>query len=483
MISDAWAVSALLAFIALLALGLASTHILQSKGDVRSAIAWLGVVWLVPFFGVLFYLLFGISRIRRRARQARVKRGLPQRSHALEDPGGKKLGSYLPDIRNRWQSHSLLAGRVSGQPLTAANDITPLNGGRDAYDAMITAINNAKHTIALTTFIFQADQAGRRFLSALTRAHERGVEVRVLVDAVGNLYGLKPVARLLRRRGVPVALFNPARLSWRIAFFNLRTHRKILVVDGRTGFAGGMNIRKHHLEEKSGVPRVRDTHFCLKGPIVGQLMDAFADDWAFATEEELSGKMWFPARFSAAGSVVARAVPDGPDESRPKTQLMLESALAVARRQVRIITPYFIPGTGLVSALERAALRGVDVTIVIPEKNNLPFFNLSAFAGLKPLLAAGCEILLAKPPFDHTKLVIIDDVWVMFGSSNWDERSLKLNFEFNVECYDEKLAQKMIDWTQEPVATARRLDRDYLQGRPVIKRIFGRLLWLLSPYL
>jgi len=482
-----WPDGILIAGIVLLAQLLASIHIMRTKDEVRSAISWIGLVWLAPVFGLLAYMLFGVSRIQRRARLSRKKRGLVPRAGTLTDPGGPLLTDAVPAAKNRWRAHARLAGKVSATPLTTGNQIAPLKGGRQAYDTMIQAIDDAKHTVALTTYIFQADQAGRRFVAALTRAHERGVQVRVLVDAVGNLYGLKPVSNLLRRRNVPVAVFNPARFSWRLAFFNLRTHRKLLIIDGVKGFAGGMNIRKHHLENDDGTQHVQDSHFQLEGPIVTQMMDAFADDWAFSCGEELDEETWMPpikiSPEAAHAGIAARAIADGPDEPRQKAAMVIESALAAARQRVQIITPYFLPEQALLSALKQAALRGVQVDILVPERNNLPLFAITSMAGVRQLVQAGCNLYLSKPPFDHSKLMIVDDCWTLFGSSNWDARSFKLNFEFNVEAYNEAFSGRMAQWVAERFSSATPVSLQDIDARPASKRFIGRVLWLASPYL
>ncbi|PCI64206.1 MAG: cardiolipin synthase [Kordiimonadales bacterium] len=478
-----WPDGLLLAALLLIAQVLVTIHVMRNKEEVRSAVSWLGVVWLVPVFGLLFYMLFGVNRIRRRARLSRQKRGLPPRSGTLVSPPGPKLTDAMPLAKNRWRAHDRLAGRVCATPLALGNNIKPLKGGRGAYDAMIAAIDAAEHTVALTTYIFQIDQAGRRFIQALTRAHERGVQVRVLVDAVGNLYGLRPVSSLLRRRGIPVAVFNPARFSWRLAFFNLRTHRKLLIIDGHRGFAGGMNIRKHHLEGADGKPRVQDMQFQLDGPIVSQMMDAFADDWAFSDGEELPEEVWMPPVAPVKAGITARSIADGPDEPRQKAAMVIESALGAARERVQIITPYFLPEQGLVSALKQAALRGVQVDILVPEKNNLPFFSTTAMAGVRQLVQAGCNLYLSKPPFDHSKLMIVDDCWVLFGSSNWDARSFKLNFEFNIETYSHDFGAEMGGLVTARYSAARKMTLEALDERPLASRIMGRIMWLASPYL
>lgn len=465
------------------ALVMASVHILRTRDDVRSAAAWLGIVWLVPVVGLLLYLLFGINRIQRRAVIERRKRGLAPRTTGPAAPEGLSLADLMPGARQRWQTHDRLAARVSRQPLTAGNRIVPLIGGRAAYAEMIAAIDRAERTVALTTYIFQADAAGRRFVAALSRAKARGVEVRVLVDAVGNLYGFKPVTGLLKRRGVPVAAFNPARFSWRLAFFNLRTHRKLLIVDGTTGFAGGMNIRRHHLEGRDGQPKVMDTHFRLDGPIVTQLTDAFADDWTFSTGEVLDDH-WYPlAEPAEGGHEVARAIADGPDARMPRTATILESAIASARRRVLVVTPYFMPPPGLTEALRLAALRGIEVDILVPWRNNLPLFNMAMFSSMAPILATGCRLHLVPGPFDHSKLTVIDGTWALVGSSNWDARSLRLNFEFNVETYGAELAAILEKRIEDRIEGAKEMTLADLKARPVAARALGRVLWLMSPYL
>ncbi len=462
---------------------LTTVHILYTKDEVRSAIAWVAVVWLTSFFGVLVYALFGISRIRRRAVAVRQRRGLAPREGPLADPEGQHLDEITPDAPHRWLAHDRLAGRVAGTELTSGNTITPYEGGRAAYEAMAAAINKAEHTAALTTYIFQADQAGRKIISALVRAKERGVDVKVLVDAVGNMYGLKPVSSLLRRHGIDVVTFNPARLSWRLAFFNLRTHRKLLIIDGTHGFAGGMNIRKHHLEGPEGKKQVRDTHFGLRGPIVTQMTEAFADDWLYSSKRQLDQALWLPKVTPIKGGVAARSVPDGPDEPQQKTAMIIESALASARERVQIITPYFLPEQALLAALKQAALRGVVIDILLPLKSNLPMFSMAAMAGAKQLIEAGCQVFLSPPPFDHSKLMIVDNDWALFGSSNWDARSLKLNFEFNIECYDQQFAAQMSEWMQARYAAASPVSLDDLKKRRSSHRVLGRIMWLASPYL
>lgn len=467
---------------------LATLHVLITRDEPRAAMAWFGFVWFVPIVGVAFYLLFGMKRIERRARLDRMRSGLEPRPGLLTGPRGITLKDLMPSVPQQWQMHSVLSEKVSRFTLSTGNDFTVLPTGREAYDAMVIAIDGAQTSVALSTYIFQADQAGRRVVKALIRAHERGVKVKVLVDAVGNWYGLRPVANIMRRHDMDIAFFNPARLSWRLAFFNLRTHRKMLIIDGTLGFTGGMNIRKNHVADKSGNPKVRDTHFSVTGPAVDQLMYSFADDWAYSTSEVLSGDPWFGERASLGEvvrdtGVIARAIADGPDEDVDKTAEIWCSALASAQKNAMIQSPYFVPGETLINALRQASMRGVDVTIVLPAHSNLPFVDWASWVAFGGLIRAGIRVLHGAAPFDHSKLFMVDDLYVMIGSSNWDARSLLLNFEFNVEIYDPSFAKNIGDRITENSRNAKEITMDDINARPWLNRLRDKFFWLASPYL
>ncbi|MGH7699681.1 MAG: phospholipase D-like domain-containing protein [Gemmatimonadales bacterium] len=354
--------------------------------------------------------------------------------------------------------------------------------GDTAYPAMLAAIDGAGRSIALSTYIFDNDRAGRRLLDALERARGRGVQVRVLVDSVGARYSWPPILRALRARRVPAAAFGRTILPWRVPYFNLRNHRKILVVDGRVGFTGGMNIRAGHLVAERPRHPVQDLHFRLEGPVVRHLTQAFADDWGFTTGEWLSGPVWFPS-LDGAGAVLARGLTDGPDEDFDKARLSLLGALACARDTVRIVTPYFLPDAGLISELSITALRGVRVQILLPEVNNLVLVQWAATAGLWQVLVHGCEVYYTPPPFDHTKLMLVDGVWALVGSSNWDPRSLRLNFEFDVECYDADLAGELNRLVEDKLSRARPVTLAEVNGRSLPIKLRDGIARLATPYL
>jgi cardiolipin synthase len=263
---------------------------------------------------------------------------------------------------------------------------------------------------------------------------------------------------------------------------NLRTQRKILVTDGKLGFTGGINIREGNCLKRNPRRPVQDLHFRVTGPVVMQLQEAFADDWLFTTGESLRGEAWFP-KPDPAGQVLARGVGDGPDEDFEKLRWVLLGALAIARQSVQIVTPYFLPDPSLVSALNLAALRGVQVDIILPERSNLPFVQWASRAMWWQVLEHGCRIWLTTPPFDHSKLMLVDGCWVLLGSANWDARSLRLNFEYNVECYDQQLAQELEKLVQTKLQDAHQVTLAEVDARGLPTRLRDGIARLATPYL
>lgn len=461
---------------------LASYHIVTSKEDVRAAIGWTGLVWLVPFLGTLFYILFGINRVQRKARRARGKKDALHTGDAGRAEPSVKSPKH--DGEGRAGAHVRLANRVSPYPMLAGNGVGVLKGGRATFSAMEKAIEGAGTSIALSSYIFAGDEAGRPLVDALGRAVKRGLRVRVLVDGLGELYHWPLITRLLRRAGVPYAVFNRTFFPWRMGVMNMRSHRKLLIVDGRTGFTGGINIRKGHILEEGNRRAVRDVHFRLDGPVVASLMDCFAEDWEFTTGETLDGPDWFPEDLQKGSSdVLARAVADGPDSRIERIRWIMLSALDMAQKDIRVMTPYFLPDRLLIGALNHAAYRGVDVRIIVPEKNNLPYVSWAAQAQYAQMLSAGVRIFHSTPPFDHSKIMVVDRRWSLFGSTNWDARSLRLNFELNVEAFDEELARDLAGVTDAALENAREITLADTRDRSILRRSRDGFFWLLSPYL
>ena len=356
-----------------------------------------------------------------------------------------------------------------------------IDGGQ-SYPAMLEAIDRAERSITLLSYIFDSDRAGQAFQEKLVAAKNRGVEIRILIDGVGSRYSQPNMVQQLKATGLNAAAFLPTRVPRMFHYANMRNHRKILVVDGRVGFTGGTNIREGHWLELDPLSPVSCLHFRFEGPVVAHFQEVFAVDWGFATGESLDGDLWFPP-LERVGDVWARGIPGGPDEDLDKLPLTILGALAAATRSVHIVTPYFLPDQALIQSLFATALRGVEVHLLLPSENNIALVHWASHAILPYLVERGCRVHMSPPPFDHTKLLLVDGIWSLVGSTNWDPRSLRLNFEFNVECYNARLGEQLHSFVNRRIQRACELSLDDFRKRGKLIRMRDGAARLLSPYL
>ncbi|MFC5384998.1 phosphatidylserine/phosphatidylglycerophosphate/cardiolipin synthase family protein [Aquamicrobium segne] len=474
----------LLAVLSVVVAAVAGSHAAMTKDEVRSAIGWVGVILLSPFVGALIYMVVGINRIRRGSLAAeRSAAGHKDAAHPEVDVSHKMVDDIfgprfaaLKNVGNALTHHRMVAG----------NTINMLKGGDAAYAAMIDAITGARRSILLETYIFDHDPIGLRFADVLIAAVKRNVEVRVLIDAVGARYSVPSIVDYLRAGGVNARVFNGRIISGlRLPYANLRTHRKILVVDGRVAFAGGMNIRQGFTSEFAGEASARDTHFCVRGPVVADIFAIAAEDWDFATGEELEGEAWHIKDSGAEPGmpVFMRALPSGPDASLETNHKMLMGAFSVASKTIRIMSPYFLPDRELISALTTAARRGVAIDIVVPALNNLMLVDRAMTAQFDQVLRSQCRVWRASGPFEHSKLLAVDSTWAFVGSSNLDPRSLRLNFEIDLEVLDMDFSKEIDQRIVAAMENATPVKLAQLRARPFPVRLIDRILWLGSPYL
>jgi cardiolipin synthase len=453
----------------------ATLHVLLHKEEPRAAIGWIGLMWLAPAIGIGLYVVLGINRIQRKA--VALRGGAHLLEAAPSTPGPTPPDRDLLEL----EALAHLGGALTHRPLLGGNRVELLQSGDEAYPAMLEAIAAATSSITLASYIFDRDPIGEQFVEALSAAVERGVQVRVLIDALGARYSWPTILPTLRRRNIPFARFLPAR-PWSVAFLNLRSHRKVCVVDGRTAFTGGMNIRIGHVIATQGDAGTRDVHARVEGPVVGQLQAVFAEDWAFSAAEQLEGDRWFPPLVEV-GDVHARAIPDGPDAGMDAARLTFLGGLAVARRSVRIVTPYFLPDEALSTALLGAAMRGVEVDVVVPARTNQPLVQWAANVEVERVLERGVRVWASGAPFDHSKLLVVDGQWTVIGSANWDPRSLRLNFELLLEVYGEGVASQAEAVVADRIGGATPVTLDRLRQRSALAHLRDHTARLFKPYL
>ena len=462
---------------------ISACHALLNKRDPRSQLGWVVLCIMLPIIGAIAYWFFGVNRIRTRAQKWKARgrfRGMSDartHEHAIAT-----LAVDHPGRSDEMKALLQISQRVTQRPLIGGNQVEPLYNGDRAYPAMLEAIESAKRTIHLCTYIFNVDKAGKTFVEALGRASERGVEVRILIDAIGEKYGRPRLGKAMRRFSkAKVAVFLPLTLSWKSIRVNLRNHRKLLVVDGEIGFTGGMNIaHRHVVSDAENAHPTADIQFRVLGPVVNSLNETFLEDWFFATGEAVD---WLPEPTAPAGRALCRVIKDGPNEDFERLQWILVGAMSCARESIRIVTPYFIPGRELLASLNAAVLRGVEVELILPENSNLPYVDWACRAMLWEVVQYGIAIYWQPAPFDHTKLFVVDDFYVNLGSANLDPRSLRLNFELNLEVFEPELAQKLNVYFDDIIGRSMRASLDELDRRSFGIRVRDAAAKMFSPYL
>ncbi len=449
-------------------------HALLRKRDPRSALSWIIVCLALPFLGPAMYWLLGMNRIKVKAHYLRRNWPVPDNSD-LNDP----------ELTKGWPSEHFgftrFSRKVTRRRLETGNHVELLVNGEEAYPAMLTAIRSARETVALCTYIFDTDKVGREFIDALGDAVTRGVDVKVLVDGLGEKYSRPRVTPLLAKKGVSAVRFLPWTPRAPKLHLNLRNHRKILVVDGRTAFTGGMNIGERHLATQTNPKKALDLHFKIVGPVVADIERTFLEDWSFAVghnclrEESLA--------LPAQGDLFCRAIIDGPNEDFEKLKWMYIGAINAARESVRIMTPYFIPDRELIAVLSAADMRGVDVEVILPEKSNLPIVSWASDAMLWQVLERDVQVYRQPPPFNHSKLFIADDCYAIVGSGNFDARSLRLNFEFNLEIFGETFVSTLSDHFNQIKAKSTIVTLEAMDGRSLPIKLRDGVARLFSSYL
>ena len=470
-------------------------HALQRRRNASATILWIFVAWSFPFFGPLLYLSFGVDRVSIKGRERKLTNQLmmARRDERLVD--NSDLTAWHLDYRvnsaeieepvSRALNHSIDALNPD-HPLLTSNEISPLVGGDAAYPLMLQAIRAAKKHIHLQSFILHYDDTGREFLEVLKEKALEGVKVRLLFDRFGSTHAyLGGMFRAFRK--VPNfeicgwTQANPLKAQFQV---NLRNHRKNLIIDGRIGFFGGVNIAEENRTTK-GKQAIRDYHFKVEGPLVHELQLSFLSDWYFMTRTPidtlLDGSL-FPKLLSV-GNARARIIDSGPSSTPGMIGETFFNAIVMARKQVLLVTPYFVPTSDIIKALLSTARRGVEVHIIVPKINNHKYAGMASKALFEDLLEAGARIYQRAPPFIHAKAMIIDNTLALVGTANLDVRSLELNYETTVLVECQKMIDTLKDMVVEDMQRSTELELNAWLKRPAIQKLGENLAALMSPVL
>lgn len=476
---DGWRIAALaLSTVGYIFALLLIPRIILERRQPAATIAWVLSIALLPVVGVPLYYLVGERRIRRHIR-AKISAVGSVESSLENRVKPKDLPSAVAE-----SCGSVLAKAGSPPPVTG-NRVSIINRGDEAYNAILGLIEEARDHIHAQFFILDVDPIGKRFLHALTSRVKAGVRVRLLLDAVGSWRALRRIVRPLQRAGGEVAEFLPALPLHRKWSAHLRNHRKLLITDGAIGFCGGMNIGKKYMGPKLEEYQWRDLGVVIRGPAVRDLQVIFLDDWAFATDETRPAGHLFPSFTLPTGKSsrdgALQVVTSGPDRAMRPIYQGVFTAFTSARRRIWIATPYFVPDDAIGTALENAALRGIDVRLIVPEKSDLRMVGLAGRSYFHDLMLAGVKIHLYRPTNIHTKSLIIDDDVGVVGSSNVDIRSFFLNFELGVFLYGEEEIGLLASTFEEDLSRSRQLDPGAFSRRPKTVRLLEDTCRIFSP--
>lgn len=457
--------------------------LLAKRGRPQAALVWILVMMAMPYLGILAWWLIGrryLVRPRRRhmAAAVQIAQGLSERALAKTGSTPADFAPLLPIVR-------LPVDAAAGAfPALACNEVDVLVDAAEAYPALAQAISEARHHVHLLFYIWEADATGTRFRDLLVERARAGVEVRLLFDAVGSPDLDEDFLAPLREAGGKAAPFLPLRLGRRMTL-NFRNHRKVVVIDGWVGFTGGINIGDEYNDDW------HDLALLLSGPVVAQLQEVFADDWLFATGENLAKRPYFgvnhgpvAARAGAEDTgAVAMVLSSGPDTTHNLTHDAFFIAITEAKRRIWLVTPYFIPSPTLLVALRTAVYRGVDVRLMLPARSDVPIARLAARSYYPDALSSGVRIFEYGASVLHAKMLLFDDDLVMLGSANLDTRSFRLNFEAGCFVASQPVNAAMAALFERDMADSHEVTPAELEGRPWHAAVIESAAHLFSPLL
>jgi len=399
-----------------------------------------------------------------------VRRKIPMRYHMKHQFG-------VHDVAFLQTMHAL-----TGAPMTPGNRAEILRNGVQIFPSMLAAIRAAQKTINLEFYIYWDGEVGRMFAEALAERARAGVAVKVILDAVGSAQTSRNLIDFLRRNGVDLEWYHPLRW-YTLQRFNHRTHRKILLVDGTVGFSGGVGIADNWLGDADSKDHWRETMIRVEGPVVTQMQFAFMDNWVKSRGELLTGLDYFP-QVEPRGPHLTQVIKSSPSEGSSTVKLMYVVSIVSAEKSIWISNAYFVPDPDTLRALEGAVRRGVDVRVIVPgEFTDVPIVRQASRLYYERLLNHGIRVFEYQPTMMHAKTMVVDGIWSTIGSSNFDDRSFRLNDEVNVNVYDEGIAAKLEEMFREDLARSEEIKEYKWLRRPRFQKLRERVASLFKPQL
>jgi cardiolipin synthase len=460
---------------------IAIPHLLLLKKRPQATLAWLWAILFIPYLGALVYFAIGTDRLTRKRLKRRIQfavRSMRQPPFTTDEGTTELIKQLPPSHRDFFR----LLSAIHRLPISSANTIRVFGDGTTFYPALEERIARAQHHVHLEFYIFEHDERGKQLMRALTAAVERGVEVRLLIDEMGSREMDENVLNDFLAAGGRFSWFQSLDARRVRFFFNLRNHRKLQIVDGQIGFVGGMNVSRDYEGLNPALGRWRDAQVEVTGPITLELQMVFADDWYFATDEQLSDPVYYPP-YRGPTRYPVSMVMGGPDSRREPISKSFVSLLNVSMRRVWIATGYFVPDDTLLNALELAAARGVDVRLLISEKTDHPHLVTVGRSYYDQLLSMGVRIFEYSAGVNHAKIALVDDHWGMIGSANLDYRSMRLNFELNLLFYSAEQTANLAQILEEDFAQCQEIDLRAFRQRKMRTKFLEAALRPLSPLL
>lgn len=448
----------------------------ENRNPVKS-IAWVLVLVLLPVLGVVIYLFFGRSLKGTKLISRSDLRELRRMNDFDENV------TLDPDVSE--DSHQLisLVNKLTEPHLFVGNDIDIFTTGQDKFETLLEDIRQAREYIHVQYFIIEGDEVGSRLIDLLMDKVREGVQVRVLYDYVGSFYTRSRVLRKMRETGIDVYPFLELTLTQFAFRLNWRNHRKIVVIDGNVGYVGGMNIANRYVTGDKNWRAWRDTHLRISGEAVTALEYSFAIDWNYTTRQLLTLPTMRYTDPPVHQDNIVQMVSSGPAGRWNNISFVFFKAITLAKRNIYIQTPYYLPSEALLKALQSAALAGVDVRLMIPRHPDSTMLRLATASYIKESMLSGIKIYLYEPTVMHAKVVIVDDEFVTTGSTNFDFRSFEHNFEFNALIYSKEFNSKMKAIFETDMQQCTRLSIGKWKQRPLIQKALESVVRLISPIL